>query len=123
VRAIVDRPPGVRVYVHEAPLTAVDREALQRAEVIARRDDPTRARQLDEKLERGEAPSEVAAFAAHVCQIRALHLRPWQRSPAMREPDDDGPGGRVLRRLLAKGLSRYEPDPLAALAPAISPGS
>lgn len=91
-----------------------DREALQRALALARTFDRARAEQLDAKL--GDEPwSDVATFAAHVCQCRALHLRPWERSPAMAADDDDGPAGQLLRRMLAAGFSRYEPDPLAAL--------
>jgi hypothetical protein len=95
-------------------MKVIDREALQRALALAHTFDHARAEQLDAKLS-DEPWSDVAAFAAYVCQCRALHLRPWERSPAMAAADDDGPAGQLLRRMLAAGLSRYEPDPLVAL--------
>src|SRR5262249_25615653 len=94
-----------------------DRDALERAMQIARRD-PSRAQQLDEKLQ-DESWDEVAAFAAYVCQNRALHLKPWQSPPssvAEDDPDEDDEDAQMLlRRMLAAGVSRYDPDPLAAL--------
>jgi hypothetical protein len=80
------------------------------------RQDPSQARQLDAKLA-GETWLEVAAFAAHACQCRALHLKPWETPPcSVADMDDDaGAPGRLLHRMLAVGLSKYEPDPLAAL--------
>jgi hypothetical protein len=96
----------------------VDREALRRAMVIAS-EDPLRAGQLDDKL-RSEPWAEVAEFAAHVCQCRSLHLKPWELPPSSFDARDDDPGAELLRRLLAAGLSRYEPDPIAALERAIA---
>jgi hypothetical protein len=95
-------------------MKVIDREALQRALTLAHTFDHARAEQLDAKLA-DEPWTDVAAFAAHVCQCRALHLRPWERSPAMAAADDDGPAGQLLRRMLGAGLSRFEPDPLVAL--------
>jgi hypothetical protein len=54
---------------------------------------------------------------------------PWQLPPfridlasALREPFDDArglrEGGEILKKLLALGLSRFEPDLLAAIAEA-----
>jgi hypothetical protein len=62
----------------------------------------------------------------------SLHLQPWQLPPcdtnldsALREPFGDASGrreaGEVLKRLLALGLSRYEPDPMRAIAQAEQP--
>jgi hypothetical protein len=95
-------------------MTPLDQDALQRAMTIARAMDRGRAEQLDAKLA-DEPWAEVAAFASHVCQIHALRLRPWERPPASIADNDDGPAGILLRRLLAAGLSRFEPDPIAAL--------
>jgi hypothetical protein len=83
------------------------------------REDPLRAEQLDDKL-RSEPWAEVAEFAAHVCQCRTLHLKPWELPPSSFDARDDDPGAELLRRLLAAGLSRYEPDPIAALERAIA---
>jgi hypothetical protein len=109
-------------------LSRVDREALTRAIVVARSESPDRAEQIDEKLK--EDPwLEVAEFAAYVAQNNTLHLKSQQIPPCwIDDPygDDDlardlfGLGGTVearalCRRLLEAGLSRYEPDPIAAL--------
>jgi hypothetical protein len=71
---------------------------------------------------------EAAHSAAYACQCAALRPKPWQPVPAseyVSVTDDDGECGPVmgraaaaelLRRLLAAGLSRYEPDPVNALA-------
>jgi hypothetical protein len=94
-----------------------DRDALERAMQIARRD-PSRAQQLQSKLI-DEPWDEVAEFAAHVCQYRALRLRPWQSPPSSVDEDDPDEDDRsaqaLLRQMLSVGVSRFEPDPLAAL--------
>ena len=51
---------------------------------------------------------------------RALKLYPWQQPPCDADEDGDdgeinGDGVKLLRKMLAAGLTRYEPDPLAAL--------
>jgi hypothetical protein len=110
-------------------LTEKDREALTRAMEIASRE-PRRREQLESMLE--DRPwREVAEFAASVCQTKALSLYPWEVGPSdVSEHDEDGPvdlGARLseqsepaarklLRRMLAAGLSRFEPDPITALA-------
>ena len=103
---------------------AVDRDALERAMQIAQRD-PLRAEQLQKKLE-DEPWREVAEFAAYCCQIDALSLKPWQDPPVNIDEDADEPNNparvsntaarKLLRRMLAAGVSRFEPDPLKALA-------
>jgi hypothetical protein len=70
----------------------------------------------------------VAKFASYSAQIESLALQPWQDPPCcarlcnLAKPFDDPRGEResadVLKRLLDAGLSRYEPDPLAAIAEA-----
>jgi hypothetical protein len=98
-------------------LDQVDRDALERAMQIAQRD-PSRAQELQSKL-KDEPWNEVAEFAAHVCQYRALHLKPWQSPPCIVDEDDPDEDDRdaqaLLRQMLAAGVSRFEPDPLAAL--------
>ena len=94
-------------------MKAHDRDALRRAMSIARQE-IGRPEELDAKL-KDEPWAEVAAFAAHVCQIRSLHLRPWEKPPTSTDVDDAGPPGELLRRTFAAGLSKYEPDPIAAL--------
>ena len=94
-----------------------DRETLEAAMRIARRE-PSRAQQLDEKLQ-DESWDEVAEFASYVCQTEALQLKPWQTPPCIIDEDDSDQDNRIpralLRRMIAAGVSRYDPDPLAAL--------
>lgn len=87
------------------------------------------AEQLDAMLE--EEPWEkVAMFAACSRQCHTLRLKPWQvASCDIHDPDDpdDGrsPGrarhdgryeaARLLCEMLDLGISRYHPDPLAAI--------
>jgi hypothetical protein len=92
----------------------LDRDALERCLALARESDPLRAEQIDDKL-RSEPWFEVADFACYVVQRRSLHLKPWEMPPSSAEPNEDSPEGELLRRMLAAGLSRYEPDPIAAL--------
>jgi hypothetical protein len=101
-------------------MTKADRDALQRALKIAG-EDLSRAGQLASKL-KTEPWQDVAAFAAAICQSKSLRLRPWESPPACLEAGDEDfdngrnrAGVRLLERLEAAGLSRYEPDPLAAL--------
>jgi hypothetical protein len=104
----------------------VDVRALHKAMKLLR-EDAQRRDQLDAKLAWGEPWSEVAQFAAYCCQTEKLRLLPWQEPPMHADLDgavDDFPSaGRVaasqlLRRLLDAGLSRFEPDPINALAAA-----
>ena len=99
-------------------VNAVDRDALERAMQIAQRD-PLRAAQLQSKL-KDEPWIEVAEFASYSCQIHALNLKPWQSPPCTEDEDDPTPHDKaaqtLLRRMLAAGVSRYDPDPLKALA-------
>ena len=107
-----------------ADLDDVDRDALQRAMEIAQRD-PLSAKHLRSKLE-DQPWREVAEFAAYSCQIDALSLKPWQSPPIHIDEDADEPDSaerepdtaarKLLRRMLAAGVSRYDPNPLAALA-------
>lgn len=101
----------------------VDREALTRAIKLARASDPRRNAQIAAKL-KTEPWLEVATFAAYCCQTERLNLRSWQPPPCWMgddKPVDDCPtAGRVAawtlrRRLIAAGLSKFEPDPPAAL--------
>jgi hypothetical protein len=104
-------------------ISPVDRDA--RAIEIAKAESPGRAAQIASKL-KTESWREVAEFASYVCQHRALQTRPWELAPIDVDEDDPIPGGddahrkgraiTLLRRLLHAGLSRYEPQPLAAIA-------
>jgi hypothetical protein len=72
----------------------------------------------------GENWEEAAMGAVYHCQMEALRLRPWQPPPYWAsddKPRDPHPtAGKVAaweprRRLIAAGLSVYEPDPVRAL--------
>ena len=71
---------------------------------------------------------EVAQFAARHQQCKNLRLKPWETPPCHGAVNLAAPGtdvdesfpaaNRLLQRLLDAGLSQWEPDPEAALAPA-----
>jgi hypothetical protein len=107
-------------------LTETDREAMTRAIETGRQRGKAAREQLDDFL-RLKPWREVGEFAAYGLQCETLRLKPWQSPPCeIGDPDacefvrgDDIHGyrtaARLLRRLLEAGLSRYEPDPIAAL--------
>lgn len=106
-------------------MDAIDTDALKRALVACRAESAGRAKQIDGMLI--DRPWErVARFAAYSVQIDSLGLMPWQKPPcktnldsALREPFGEAHGrreaGEMLQRLLNAGLSRFEPNPIAAL--------
>jgi hypothetical protein len=100
-------------------LSDVDRDALDRCMTIAMRDKLS-AEQLNSKLDDGEPWADVAASASYGVQGSALRLKPWQEPPCIMDADDPSPDDdqaqQLLCRMLAAGLSRYEPDPLKALS-------
>jgi hypothetical protein len=108
----------------ERDLSASDRDALERAMAAARAESAGRSEQLDELLQQ-ESWVEVAAFAATVAQSRALDLKPWETAPVDAETlcwehgrqvvKRDPKAGALLDKMLAAGLSMYEPDPIEAL--------
>jgi hypothetical protein len=67
-------------------------------------------------------------FASFCAQGRALRVQPWQTLPqnasldSLREPFGEAHGWReaaeLLKKMLALGISKYEPNPLAAIAEA-----
>ena len=99
-------------------MTRNDRAALKLALEQARAEDPGRAQQIHSMLEE-RAWTEVANFAASVCQNRTLKLQPWDLPPCDVDEDDDSDinanAVRLLRKMLAAGVSRYHPDPLATI--------
>ena len=79
-------------------LSPIDREALERSIVIARRD-PAYAKSIDSKLADGADWFDVAVGAS-------FHIE---------SPRRDEVAAELLDRLLKCGISRFEPDPLEAL--------
>jgi hypothetical protein len=93
----------------------VDRGALRRALQLARAESPRRAAQIADKL-KDESWEDVAEFAAYCCQIDNLGLKPWQDPSMYAELRSDQDALTLLVKLLGAGPSRFEPDPVAALA-------
>ena len=96
---------------------------------------PVERCRIDERLAKGESWEKVAGFCASHCQSDALGLMPWQSAPlwfanhletVLSEPYGDASGrreaGEILQRLLRNGLSKFEPDPLQAIAEAEQAG-
>jgi hypothetical protein len=114
-------------------LSTVDREALERAIALTLgEDDKPRVEQVKDMLP--EDPwFEVASFCSYHRQIEALRLKPWESPPSSIDPDaidsilargrpradmvdKEHGGARLLRRMLALGVSAYDPTPLASIA-------
>jgi hypothetical protein len=107
-----------------AQLSELDRDALTRAIEMARKLAPD----LVEHWLATGTWFVAAVKCASLCQRKALGLRePWRFwAPADVEPNDaDAPGlehrgisdsARLLRRMLAVGVSKFEPDSVNALA-------
>jgi hypothetical protein len=106
----------------------IDQQAFELAIATARDEDAGRCRQIDDMLR--ERPfEEVGRFASYHCQTRSLALPPWAYPPCMIDitavgkilaaGDNDIHGrfvaAKLVQRLLDLGLSRFHPDPLAAI--------
>jgi hypothetical protein len=101
----------------------VDGDALTRALIWYRARSQDRSSQLDYIIKR-DGWRKAAEFCAGSAQRHHLQLRPWMPPPCwceLGEDDDErqAPGRRaaseLLARMLAAGLSRFEPDPINAL--------
>jgi hypothetical protein len=95
-----------------------DRAALDAAVELVRRH-PERGPEL-EALVRERGWEEAARIAALDCQSRALRLPPWREKeiPCMASPRGKSRASRLLRRMLRRNISRWDPDPLRAIAEA-----
>jgi hypothetical protein len=63
-----------------------------------------------------EDPREsVGKFCCYSRQVDTLHLAPFEVPPCWAGDEDKGPGGRLRRRMMRKGISPWHPDPQAAL--------
>jgi hypothetical protein len=80
-----------------------------------RAESPGRAAQIDGEV-KDEGWESAAVFASYCCQCEALDLRPWQDPPCFAEIRPDSDSLALLVKLLGHGLSRFDPDPVAALA-------
>jgi hypothetical protein len=97
-----------------------DRAAMQAAIETLLRLEPTWNETVAGMLQM-QPFDQVGAFAAGVCQVKNLRLKAWECPPcdSVTEPSNHY-GARasevlLLRKLLALGLSRFEPDPLMAI--------
>jgi hypothetical protein len=102
--------------------TETDIEALTRAFRLACEEGPEERTRFEMLLDtRGQ--EEAYETAAYHCQCQSLQLKPWQ-APPMHSGDvaDDATYGnkksevRLRRRMLALGISVFEPDPAGAIA-------
>jgi hypothetical protein len=111
--------------IDDDDLSEIDRKALKTCMRLASRD-RERAAQLKSQLAgskfcEAQPWFDVARFAASIVQTRSLGLRPWERAPCNVSEDDlsDDPQVRkaqsLLRKMLAGGLSRFDPDPMRVL--------
>jgi hypothetical protein len=79
---------------------------------------PERRREL-RSLIRKRGWEAAARIAAYDVQCRSLNLKPWQEPPCTgRLRDDKSPAGCLLKRMAKRGVSRWAPDPLRAIAQA-----
>ncbi len=97
-----------------------DLEALQLAlKLTLEEQDDGRVEQVRSMLaDRSRSWFDTASFCAYHQQIKALQLEPWDDPPMCAEPDTyphTQEAGQLLGRMLRAGVSRYHPDPLAAL--------
>ena len=104
------------------PEDVADEAALVLAlDRVTRRAELERREQVADKL-REEGWRAAAEFCASVQQSETLRLRPGQQPPCNIDPDSFAPSeaaaAELLRHMLAAGVSRFHPDPLAALAKA-----
>jgi hypothetical protein len=99
-----------------------DREVMMLALRQCCDSDDKRARQI-ETMAASRPWQRVGAFGSFVCQCHALDLGPHEEAPChVNDPADPGPGeqeaARLLRRMLQAGVSKWHPNPMAAIAEA-----
>jgi hypothetical protein len=100
-------------------LDPIDIVALQLAIAKARARNKRRREQIDAMLV-DRSWEEVAQFAAYGRQFVSLKLKPWQTPPCFVADENEPRVGeeeaaKLLRRMLRAGISRWHPDPMAAL--------
>lgn len=103
-------------------ITADDTAALTRAIEQERRHGDAKA--IDAML-KDQSWHEAGVHASWCCQDRNLRLRPWECPPLATKSTDVNDAAdvwgwrlneiRLLKKMLDRDISRYEPDPIAAL--------
>jgi hypothetical protein len=94
-----------------------DRDALQKSFELYRATQRGADEQTNAMLAEGRSWEVGAIFACECVQHLKLHLKPWELPPCVCEvdgPADDG-GVKLLKRMLAVGVSKYHPDPMKAV--------
>lgn len=114
--------------IDDADLADVDRAALKLAFGAAMDRDAETRDQLRGKLAQGDSWIEAAMLAAYSMQNHNLRLNAAQEAPMhINDPDetlrqrnfrDSHDAAKMLRAMLALGISRYHPDPVRAIAAA-----
>lgn len=104
----------------EVDFDAVDREALNRAlQLTLAEDEQGRAEQVRSMLT-DDGWWYAASFCASHRQCAALNLKPWESPPCHVDEDDprdrNRDAVRLLKRMLSRGISRYDPTPLESIS-------
>ena len=98
----------------ERELSDLDRDALQRCVALTLAEpDKSRVEQVQSMLA-DRHWLQVAEFCAYHRQMNSLRLEPWQLPPSSgfgHDPKAD----QMLNKMVAAGLSQYDPDPMSAL--------
>jgi hypothetical protein len=97
----------------------IDRDAMRRAIDWMRAKSPDHAKEIEHKLEH-EGFEAAGEFAADAAQCANLKLKPWETPPCNIWGYNQSSGIELRDRLLAAGLSIFEPDPIKALAEALN---
>jgi len=98
--------------------------ALRECMALACRE-PDRKQRLESMLQDRDWFT-VARFASYHVQGRTLGPRPWERPPCAvsddfaKEPHNQRAAVKLRQKVLAAGVSRYHPDPMAALRLALA---
>jgi hypothetical protein len=108
--------PGFYKQMFDARDSAALKQAMK-AMVLA---DEKRVHQLEKMIELKREHWRIGLFAAYVCQVKTLRLHPSEEPPChINFPDtDESDGAKLLRRMLAAGVSKFHPDPQKAIAAA-----
>jgi hypothetical protein len=99
--------------------SSTDLAALAHAIDAVRKESLAQARRIDQRLAEGDNWFDIATSCAFRRQRTALGLMPWENPPMygdIDQPRRDQHAYELLQKLLSLGLSRYEAQPLAAIA-------
>jgi hypothetical protein len=99
-----------------------DRDAMRRAIEWMRQESQESREQIDHKLKH-EGFEEAGEFAAFSAQCSTLRLKPWECAPCNIWGYDQSNAVALRDRMVAAGISIFEPDPTQALAKAEQQGA